>query len=237
MEYLNNYACGAVSGTIGCLVSHPFFTLKTELQNGKKLSEIKNQMKRQTFSANKSYLYSGLARMCIGLSFEKMLVFGTYNSLFRYYDLDRNNFWHSMSIGFLSGLSGAFASTVAEQLAIDRINNAPKNYSLGHLYKGLLPTIGRESVGFSIYFVSYDQFSKRYNPEKSMLKTAIGGACSITCALIFFYPLDKIKTNIQSGQPVSFVGVYKGAHLGFPRALIFHTTCFVVFEYMSKVLH
>lgn len=229
MEYLGNYFCGAVAGTVSAVISHPLFVLKTDLQNGKKLSELTGNM-------NRKYLYSGLTRMCIGLGFEKMLVFGTYNSIFHHFDLDRDNFYHSLGSGFLAGIVGSFASTPAEQLVINKMGNI-KKYGLGHLYKGLLPTMGRESVGFSVYFCVFDQLSKKYNPEKSISKTMMIGTCSITSALLFFYPLDKIKTNIQSGVPFNIrENPYKGIHLGLPRSIVFHVSCFVIFQCMSDFL-
>jgi len=168
--------------------------------------------------------------MCVGLGIEKMLVFGTYTSIMSH--LDRDNFYHSICAGFVSGCIASLSSTPCEQLSIDRQNNISIQ-KLRHLYKGLLPTMGRESVGFAVYFASYDKLSKQYNPEKTISKTALCGAFATLFALIFYYPLDKIKTNIQSNNPVNvikFSDVYKGVHVGLPRALIFHTTCFVTFE-------
>ena len=236
MEYLNNYFCGTVSGALAACVSHPFYNVKTELQNGKKLSEIIGKMKKDTFNNNRKFMYTGLSRMCVGLGMEKFLVFGTYTNIMLYFELDRYNFYHSLMAGFIAGAFGSLASCPSEQLAIDKLYGV-KNYSINHLYKGLLPTMGRESVGFSIYFLAYSQFSKKYNQEKTMFKTIIGGTFSITTALVFFYPLDKIKTNIQSGIKINvntFANIYQGVHFGLIRAIPFHVTCFVLFEHMMK---
>lgn len=236
MEYLNNYFCGTVSGALAACVSHPFYNVKTELQNGKNLSEIINKMKKDTFNNNRKFMYTGLSRMCVGLGMEKFLVFGTYTNMLLYFELDRYNFYHSLMAGFVAGVFGSLCSTPAEQLAIDKLYGI-KNYDLKHLYRGILPTMGRESVGYCTYFVAYDQLSKRYNPNKTIWGTALCGTGSISIALVFFYPMDKIKTNVQSGIPIntsSFSNIYRGIHLGLLRALPFHISCFITFEYMMK---
>ena len=237
MEYLNNYFCGTVSGTLAACISHPFYNIKTELQNGKKLSEIINKMKKDTLNNNRKFMYTGLSRMCVGLGMEKFLVFGTYTNMFLYFELDRYNFYHSLMAGFVAGVFGSLASCPSEQLAIDKLYGV-RNYDIRHLYKGLLPTMGRESIGYCTYFLCYDQLSKRYNPDKTIWKTSLCGTGAISCALIMFYPMDKIKTNMQSGIPInmsSLSNVYKGIHIGLPRSIIFHSFCFIFFEEMMKL--
>lgn len=234
MDYLNHYINGMVAGCIGTIVSHPFFTIKTKLQNNENPFEV---MKKQSNRNNFKFLYSGFLRMCIGLSIEKMLVFGTYHTTLIHLNLDKNNYFHSMFAGFVSGIAGAYSSTISEQLVIDK-QYGIKNYTLTHLYKGLVPTIGRESIGFAVYFSTYDFLSKKWNQNKNLMHTIWIGTVSISTALIFFYPLDKIKTNIQTGVKIDSATIktaYKGAHYGLLRAIPFHVTCFVVFEEMKKL--
>lgn len=236
MEYLNYYVCGTTAGCFGALLSHPAFILKTELQNGQNLSDIIKKMRMQTITANRRFLYNGLARMCFGLSIEKMLVFGTFETVISHYNLDRNNFYHSLGTGFIAGIAGSMSSCVTEQLVIDKGRNV-KNYDPRHLYKALLPTMARESIGFAAYFTFYNQLSKMFNPDKTISGTIFCGSGAISGALIFFFPMDKIKTNVQSGLPInvsSFKNVYKGVTLGLPRSLLFHVTCFICFEQMMK---
>jgi hypothetical protein len=234
MEYFNNYLFGSIAGSVGAIISHPCFIIKTDLQNGKSAKDIFYEMKTKSLCQKRRYLYNGLLRMCIGLSFEKMLVFGTYNSIFYKFDLDKSNSLHSLSAGFLAGIAGSLASTPSEQLVIDKTFNI-KNYNVFHLYKAILPTMGRESIGFAVYFLTFDQISRKFNQEKSTLKTALAGTCAISTALLFYYPLDKIKTNMQSNIKINKLeNVYKGAHFGLLRAIPFHVTCFCVFENLNN---
>ena len=231
MQY---YAYGTVSGTVATCVSHPFFTLKTCLQNNEKPQLAPN------FSAlgtNMKFLYSGFLRSCIGYSIEKSLVFGTYNTIITKMKLDRENVFHSGIAGFLSGAVASFSIAPFEQLTIDKQRKVPLDISLRHLYKGITPTIARESLGFAIYFTVYDQISKLMNPNKEVGKTIIAGSLAVTSAWAIITPIDKIKTNIQSGTKIdvhNIVTAYKGFQFALMRAIPFHVTCFVVFEHLIK---
>ena len=230
-SYLAYYVCGTVAGTVGTLVSHPFFTIKTKLQNNEQIG-----FKHRRLAGNFKFLYTGFTRACIGYGIEKTLIFGSYNSIIEHCNLDRNKYSHSIFAGFSSGVIGALSIAPAEQLTIDKQRNI-KNYSLKHLYQGLIPTIARESVGFSIYFTVYDQLSKKFNPEKQTGKTMIVGTVAIVSAWSIICPFDKIKTNIQSNVKIDVHDIataYKGFQFALMRAIPFHVTCFVVFEHMMK---
>lgn len=224
VSYSKYYINGMLSGCVATVVSHPFFTIKTCLQNG------------QPYRKNLKFLYSGFNRAFIGYGIEKTLVFGTYNSIIKKMNLDHNNPLDSSIAGFISGIAGSSSITVAEQLTIDK-QRGVKNYSLGHLYKGLYPTMYRESVGFTIYFTVYDQLSKRFNKSKETLNTIFIGTIAITSAWSIITPIDKIKTNIQSGVKIdvhNLASAYKGFQFALMRAIPFHVTCFVVFEKLMK---
>jgi hypothetical protein len=224
--------CGAVSGTMGTIVSHPFFVVKTKLQNGEKTSLF------ILLKTDQRMLYSGFLRACIGLSIEKTLIFGSYNSTINHFNLNKDNYYHSMFAGFVSGTIGSFSIAPAEQLTIDKQQNR-KCYSTKHLYQGLFPTMMRESIGFAIYFTVYDQLSKRYNKDKKTLNTAMIAVPSIVSAWFVITPIDKIKTNVQSGKPIDIHNVfvaYRGFKYALMRAIPFHCTCLTVFEYTKKFM-
>ena len=61
----------------------------------------------------------------------------------------------AFAAAFCSGVVAAFSITPAEQLVIDK-QSGVKIYNLKHLYKGIVPTIARESIGFAIHFTVYD---------------------------------------------------------------------------------
>lgn len=231
MDYLHYYINGTIAGCTGTIVSHPFFTLKTTLQNGMNLD-----MTSRNFFQNFKWLYKGFIPSFIGYGIEKTLIFGTYNTILSHFKLDRSNIIHSGFAGFSSGIIASLSITPFEQLTINK-QLSIKNHSIKHLYQGLKPTIARESVGFTIYFSVYEQLSKKYNQEKNVYKTIVNGTLAIISAWSIITPLDKIKTNIQSGVKVDVHNVltaYKGFNFALMRAIPFHTTCFVVFEHLQK---
>lgn len=224
-NYYKYYINGMLSGCVATVISHPFFTIKTCLQNG------------QPYQKNLKFLYRGFNRAFIGYGIEKTLVFGTYNSIITKMNFDHNNVLHSSMAGFLSGLVGSLSITVAEQLTIDK-QRGIRNYNLFHLYKGLIPTMYRESLGFTIYFTVYDQLSKKFNKSKKTMSTMLIGTLAITSAWSIITPIDKIKTNIQSGVKIdvhNLATAYKGFQFALMRAIPFHVTCFVVFEKLMKL--
>lgn len=221
-DYIKYFLHGSIAGTTATIVSHPFWYLKCLAQNNERLDSYKN-------------LYKGFTRACIGYSIEKTLVFGTYNTIINKFKLNRNNAVHTFCAGAISGLVSSITVTPAEQLTIDK-GRGINNYSLKHLYKGIFPTMIRESLGFAIHFSIYDQLSKRYNVEKEVKKTILIGSVTVITTMFLIFGTDTIKTNIQSGKSIDFNirNMYKGFHYGLCRSLPFHTTCFVVFEYLQE---
>lgn len=221
-NYALNYLFGAISGATGTIVSHPFFRLKTEKQNEAKitLDNLKNI----------KWLYSGLNWAMVGYSIEKMLVFGTYNSL-------RNHDVNPTIAGLTSGVIAAFSVTPFEQLTIDK-QRGKINYSLKHLYSGIIPTIIRESVGFGVHFTTYEFFTSKFNPERKVIGTIFCGILSVTCGWCVILPADRIKTQIQSGnfnlKTYNVLKSYSGVHFALMRAIPFHVTCFIVMESLKK---
>ena len=65
---MENFMFGYISGMAGILVSHPFDTLKTNIQENKPLTK------------NIRMLYRGLIPPLIGVGFEKAVVFGVYHN-------------------------------------------------------------------------------------------------------------------------------------------------------------
>jgi hypothetical protein len=233
-DYINYFIHGSIAGSISAVFTHPFLNLKMDEQN---TPVNKNKIhveipKKITYD----YLYKGLTRACIAFSIEKTLVFGTYNTILTKFNLDRKNTIDTTISGALSGTVASIWITLAEQLIIDK-REGIKNYSLKHLYKGLLPTIIREALGFSIHFSIYEQLSYRYNIEKKVWKTLLIGSVAITSATLAISKIDQVKTNIQSGLPTdifNFKTTFRGVKYALLRGIPFHSGVFVIFEYLQK---
>lgn len=251
-EILNNcayyYVGGTVAGIAGTFISQPFDTCKIHLQTKRKLD-----FKSKSLYNKIRFLYRGATPSFIGYGIEKSLVFGTYSSLCHVFELDEHNHKHTFFAGLIAGLTASLSITPAEQIKTDMQLKNVTNYNVKYLYKGLKYTSARESIGFSIYFTTYNQMTKYYNSNKQdnfyykLFKAGIIGGVSAFVAWIPIYPIDVNKTLIQSGDGVKQLldelkekniynkckRLYKGYFYGMMRAVPFHSTCFVVFELMK----
>jgi solute carrier family 25 carnitine/acylcarnitine transporter 20/29 len=234
------FAFGALSGMTGVLISHPFDTIKTHIQNNKSINyNFKN-------------LYRGITPPLCGVGLEKALVFGSYELANKYF----NNVFIS---GLTAGLTASLIVTPYERLKIliqmnNSHKNISKNLSLPFLYKGLTTTFTREVPGFGIYFSVYNYgISKIYNNQAP---TSIGsfllGGLSGAVAWLFIYPQDMIKTRLQSAldnkktakeiiQEIyksnnknKLLQFYKGFHLALLRAIPLHAGTFCAMDYLKK---
>jgi hypothetical protein len=226
-DYVYNYIYGGVSGGIAAFVSHPAFRIKTACQN--------NEILNRNMYFNPRWLFTGVTRAMLGYSIEKMIIFGTVNTL-------KSHGANDTIAGFIAGLLASLTITPFEQLTIDKGNNI-KCFNIKHLYKGLLPTAFRESLGFAVHFTVYGYLSDNFNKEKDWYKTIFCGVGAVLGGWGTITPLDRIKTRIQSGNndKEAKLSVFKtiqrsytGFHFALMRAIPFHVTCFLVIEYLNK---
>lgn len=222
-DYVWNFIVGICSGATATLVSHPFQTIKNKLQIGEKVTNYQYR--------DIKWLYSGLTRAMVGYSLEKMLVFGVFKSL-RQHDVD------PFTAGGISGLVASLSITPAEQLIIDKQLKV-NSFKLQHLYKGFLATAFRESLGFAVHFTIYTNLMNRYNKEKNIPKTALFTIFSIIGGWGTITPIDRLKTQIQSGtfnyKTYDFMESFSGFRFVLLRAIPFHITSFCVMEYLSEM--
>lgn len=239
-----NLMTGAIAGTLGTLVSHPFDTIKVHLQTNTKMN-----IRSRNLYNNTRWFYSGMSPSIIGYTVEKSLIFGTYFSLCEIFNLDQSNIYHTFGAGLTSGLIASFSITIAEQIKIDKQLKQQTKYNFKHLYKGLKYTMAREGIGFGIYFNAYNQLSNYYNNDNNhkLYKTALIGGASAFIAWIPIYPIDINKTRIQAVKGNNLLHdlkmsntfkskiklLYGGYHIAMLRTIPFHSTCFVVYD-LSK---
>ena len=246
----NEFIYGLCGGFTGFIISHPLDTIKSRVQSNT-IVTIKDALK-------KGQLYSGIIPPLIGIMAEKSIVFGFYEKSKKKCGL--NDFW--------SGIIGGFMSTIivtpVDRLKINlqnqelKINNISKILSPKSLYKGLTPTIFRETPGFGIYFSTYNNLNNNYNKSNSITKNFIFGSLSGFSAWLFIYPSDLIKTKYQSthnnyslNQIIKEIyktnnlknnfikgitNFYTGFNLALLRAMPLHGGVFVGYELSKKIL-
>ena len=106
------------------------------------------------------------------------------------------------------------------------------------LYNGLFLTLARDSIGFSIYFGSYNYLQSKKN--NSLLNGGIVGMLS----WIYSYPFDTIKTIQQTHdlsfkqayQTIKFKQLIKGIHIVIIRSFLVNAGIFYSFENIKNIV-
>lgn len=240
MDIHMHFLYGAISGASGIIVSQPFFIIKSFIQNKEgNFNDIKQQYKKRSLYNNIKWFYSGYKSMIIGAGAEKMLVFGTYNGLSKFYNIQKNDYYKICLASYFAGIVASFASTPAEQIANDRrLQVLKQNYSLNHLYQGLGYTMIREKIGFSVYITTFEYLQNEYNKNNLLKQTALNGSITCIASWIIVCPIDTLKTLKQSNKNIVFNDIfsgYRGFKFALMRALPFHTTCLFTYNYLRNL--
>jgi solute carrier family 25 carnitine/acylcarnitine transporter 20/29 len=237
----NHYFKGAISGMFGILISHPLDTIKTHLQTHKTLT---------TFQYKSIHLYRGIMSPLIGVGLEKSLVFGTYNFC-------RNNKLNIPISGAISGFIASLIVSPYERIKILRQNQTAFKLldctKPSFLFKGLSATFTREVPGFAIYFSTYEFFKNKFytsqNKEINIISSFVFGGIAGSNAWLFIYPLDRIKTIIQSNNTnkINIIDLikttykngglrqfYSGFSMAIARAILLHSGTFCMMEILNK---
>ncbi len=245
-----DFVYGAISGMCGVGVSHPIDTMKANVQA------------RKPISYDLRSLYSGIKPPIIGVGIEKALVFGIYENVNRYF---RKNYTMDNQLvigtsGAISGLGASFVVTPYERFKIIQQTN-PNATVLNiirsqptHLFRGLSATFTRETPGFAIYFLTYEnlkrQYCTTYNRDISAGASLAFGGTAGALAWAFIYPQDTVKTRMQAdltGKNNSYMTIirdiyrengsrafFKGFHFALLRAVPLHAGTFGMMELLKR---
>jgi hypothetical protein len=257
-QFINGW-CAGMSAVI---ISHPFDTYKTHIQENKIMPNYKLRT-----------LYRGLSAPLMGVGFEKAVVFGLYESSILYTSKWCKNIWgdnvHALVVsnalsGGLSGMCASFIVTPFERVKI-LLQTAPTSPTsptsptrpitptVRSMFQGLSATFYRETPGFAIYFSTYNYLKYKYeqnNKKKlGLLNSFIYGGIAGTTSWIFIYPQDRVKTKIQALKDTNMSfkegyneivkkdgikSLYKGFSYALLRAIPFHSTAFMTMELCKK---
>lgn len=234
---MDAYIKGFISGCCGVILSHPFDTAKTLIQENKQVP----------LSLTK--LYRGLIPPLIGVGFEKSVVFGSYEFMKRKIDT-KYTYVNTAVSGMFAGLSASFIVTPFERVKILRQNGALYKDVIGirNMFRGVTATFTRETPGFGIYFTVYEAMKNKLYVDNNRFITPFGsfliGALSGTVSWIFIYPQDRIKTKMQANN-IGFLSaynnvlksgqMYKGFSFALMRAVPLHAGTFCVYECLKSV--
>ena len=215
MDNIKNFISGGISGLSIAFVGHPFDTIKTRIQYNKKVI------------LTPKYLYKGFKYTTIKMIPTNAFSFSINNKINK---TTQNNYIS----GFITGSLLTFMISpldVLKVLAQNTINN--KSLKVNY-WRGLHLTFLREAPSTSLYFGSYNYLKNNYskNNEYTMLIGGISG----TLSWAFTYPIDVVKTRIQTNHNSSLLdkkiynGLWKGINICLIRGFICNGVGFYVYE-------
>ncbi len=232
---MSDFLPGSFGGACGILLSHPLDTIR-----------IRYQCLKPNENIYFGKLYKGIIPPLLGMMLEKSIVFGVYNLL-----KEQTN--SNIIAGLGAGASSACIITPIEKIKIGLQQNfkLTQSLQLKQSYKGFIPTLCRESIGFALYFSIYNYLKQKYNTEHNYIKTLFIGGSSGVGSWIFIYPIDVVKTRLQSptlqyknirhcirdtSKIYGYSFFYRGLTLGLLRAFQLHAGVWIGYELCRDIL-
>lgn len=190
MDTIISFGAAFVSGIIHITIGHPFDTIKTLLQSKQK------QIRYTT-------LFSGLRFPLIQNSVINSLTFGSNH----YLQQTNSPLFSYMYCGVLSSI---ICTPLEEYKILKQYNPGLKQNRMRfsysntvHMFRHFHVVLLRELPATSLYFGVYEFCSSNLH-----LHPFIGGSLAGFLANGITYPIDTIKTRIQSGESSSLYSAY-----------------------------
>jgi hypothetical protein len=211
---MDGYIAGIASGIAQTFVGHPLDTIKTWAQNKG------NGIRQPAYTfAN---LWKGVQYPLIQAPIICGISFGLYENILQ----ETNN--AVVSAG-TSGFLRTFAVTPLEYYKIQKQQQLVPRFR--HCFRNMGAVISKEFPSACVYFPSY-RFLKHHD-----VSVPLAGGVAGMLAWGSIYPLDTIKTRLQSGMASSIRhawnigGLWKGIGACLVRAFITNSVGFYVYEY------
>ena len=230
MNYNNihvDFFAGFVNGFSQVIVGHPLDTYKTYLQTKGK------------FNISYKHLYRGIRYPLLTNIPIISLQFGIESMFHSYFGIHNR---------YITGaLCGFFCIPIISVTELYKIQTQKfLNFRHSPLHKGLFLTTCRDIPSFSIYFGTYDIFSHFLNHYTTLhysIISFISGSFAGGFSWFFTYPIDVVKTRIQSNQFLTIQSAYshgllwKGVGVCCGRGVLVNGIGFFVYENIRKQLY
>ena len=213
---MNDFTIGTCIGLVQTFVGHPLDTIKTNYQNNLK------------YRINFKKLYNGLRYPIISTVITNSLLFHFNGNL----EKEINN---SFVSGFVTGI---ICSPIINSFEVYKVQSQINNNKIikyNYLTNlGLSATFIRESIGTSLYFGTYNKL--REYKISPFLSGGLAGAIS----WLITYPIDVIKTRIQSNEFSSYFkaikkgGLANGLTVCLFRSFLVNSLSFSVYDYLKN---
>lgn len=271
---------GAIAGSLGKIIEFPFDTVKVRLQ-----SSHHQQSTTKIITAifhNEGIIngfYKGIRAPLVGACIESAVLFSAFQygqeGLSKLTDLPSDSLIRVCTAGAFSGLSASFVLTPVElvkcKLQVANLQSSTANESymsiiqkilrnegkLG-LWHGFNLTLLREMGGTAVWFASYEESVKSLNkkfPNQKNTNLLVSGAVAGFVFNLSIYPIDTIKSNIQTydmtsgskkklnfvsafnhltGRPGGLLNLYNGLGITLLRSIPANAVIFYTYEYLKK---
>ena len=227
---------GAASGLTQVIVGHPFDTVKVWLQSPQyNMENASKTIKIGTLTIPYRRLYNGVTAPLLSNSIVNSVFFGISHKVHEYTD-------NWLVSGAIAGAMGSLVSNPFDVWKINRqiytketSNTNIKNLLKFPMYRGLGYSIARESPAMALYFYVYHKLKEEHN-----ISPLVAGAATGLFGWIVTYPVDVIKTRIQSNsanslkQALSQGNLWRGIMPVLIRAPIVNGASFWVYNYLSE---
>lgn len=158
--------------------------------------------------------YKGIIPPLLGVGFVTALSFGVYDNTNKYLlkNTKMDYVTSSFTSGAIVGLLCTFITSPSELVKtkiqmqepndklysgnVDCLRKIFKNEGMKGLFKGFGITSYRETIGYGVYFASYEWMKKMWGDSSFALINAGGIAGSLSWYVV--YPVDTIKSRMQS---------------------------------------
>ena len=214
----NEIINGFIVGTAQVLSGHPLDTLKSNMQKYKKINW-------GFFKRSPKQLYRGVTYPLLGNGFINATFFG----LNKYFYTKYYNYYLS---GALAGFTTCVITNPIDLYKI-RKQVGKKNIYRINPFRGYISTTTRESIAMSIYFGTYHSLiDKQWNPF-------VAGSLTGAMTWLITYPIDVIKTRMQSDSKITHYqafkqqNLWKGLNICLLRAFIVNGIAFGIYDYVS----
>jgi solute carrier family 25 carnitine/acylcarnitine transporter 20/29 len=248
MERLSTYyehiVGSTAAGIASTLLGHPLDTIKTHLQTNPKMQNSFHVVRELKLGG----VFRGMApplANAIVMNTVMFSVFDTVNEITGF----------PFIAGMLSGFATAMISTPTDYVKIHAQLSGKSTWSIlretsaSRFYRGHISNLGREGLFTMVYLGLYYRltFSDDTSSERDLVTVALTSSLTGAMAWVISFPLDTVKTLIQSGKSMRDVttlwresGVsafYKGCGASTGRAMLVTSSRMIAYEWILRVIH
>jgi solute carrier family 25 (mitochondrial carnitine/acylcarnitine transporter), member 20/29 len=227
----SDFFAGYLSGAIGIVVGNPLDIIKVRLQAGSTATAGDSS---QAIARTPTGYLRGAAAPILGYGALNSLLYMSYNrslnllepSIFdptKLAGVDLSKIWLAGAIGGLASWAVSAPSELVKcraQLVVDGqqsswtiFKNVLAKDGIRGLYLGGVVTSLRDSIGYGFYFWSYELskrllLSRQANPfiAPTTVEVLLSGGIAGVITWVSIYPLDAIKTRVQTQSQVELPG-------------------------------